>query len=125
MASKKQTLRNKRKTLRNKRKTLRNKKRIRKTKGGLAKKKQIFKVRVDITKSAGTKGNVTHITTMNSKDTLADVLSEVENYIARLPIGIKELQDPKSAMGEKAGTERFVKEYIINAEEPAAEKIAN
>jgi hypothetical protein len=124
MASKKQTLRNKRKTLRNKRKTLRNKKRIRKTKGGLAK-KQIFKVRVDITKSAGKKGNVTHITTMNSKDTLADVLSEVENYITRLPIGIKELQDPKSAMGEKTGTQRFVKEYIINAEEPAAEKMAN
>ena len=114
MAAKKQAMRNKRKTLRNK-------KRNRKTRGGQTK-KQIFKVRVDITKAPGTKGNVTHITTTNSKDTLADVLSEVENYIARLPVGIKELQDPKGAMGEKVGTERFVKEYIINAEEPAAEK---
>jgi hypothetical protein len=122
MASKKQTLRNKKQTLRNKRKTLRNKRRIRKTKGGKATEKQIFKVRVEVTKAPNDKGTITHIKTMNSKDTFADALRGVEEDISRLATGIKELQDPKAAMKAKERTKRVVKEYIINAEEPATEK---
>ena len=82
--------------------------------------KEIFKVRVAITQGSDGKSIDTHITTMNLKDSFADALLDVRKSFQNLMTkGIEELKDPKRAMDKKTGTKRIIKEFTVDAEEPA------